>query len=101
MTTTTPTQNPETPTPSVWVQGWHGSARHFTQMSALLDAVREVLPHLGSVLVKGSRFMAMEQVVEAIVSIAQSLPLEQKQEQQQAKPSGLVQTSEGHHGANH
>ena len=28
MTTTTPTQNPETPTPSVWVQGWHGSARH-------------------------------------------------------------------------
>ena len=27
MTTTTPTQNPETPTPSVWVQGWHGSAR--------------------------------------------------------------------------
>ena len=79
----------------------HGSARHFTQMSALLDAVREVLPHVGSVLVKGSRFMAMEQVVEAIVSIAQSLPLEQKQEQQQAKPSGLVQTSEGHHGANH
>ncbi len=79
----------------------HGSARHFTQMSALLDAVREVLPHLGSVLVKGSRFMAMEQVVEAIVSIAQSLPLEQKQEQQQAKPSGLIQTSEGHHGANH
>ena len=41
-------------------------ARHFKDMGALLQAVREALPAVGSVLVKGSRFMKMEQVVQAI-----------------------------------
>ena len=42
------------------------AARHFGNMDALLDAVRQALPTAGSVLVKGSRFMRMEQVVQAI-----------------------------------
>ena len=85
---------------SAFAAAAHGNARHFTQMSALLDAVREALPQVGSVLVKGSRFMAMEQVVEAIAAIAPPLAHEQKQEQQ-AKSSGPLQAPEGHHGANH
>ena len=43
-----------------------GGARHFENMASLLAAVRAALPTVGSVLVKGSRFMKMEQVVEAI-----------------------------------
>ncbi len=41
-------------------------ARHFEDMASLLAAVRTQLPEVGSVLVKGSRFMKMEQVVQAI-----------------------------------
>ncbi len=41
-------------------------ARHFADMAALIAAVRAELPTVGSVLVKGSRFMRMEQVVQAI-----------------------------------
>ncbi|PJI99093.1 UDP-N-acetylmuramoyl-tripeptide--D-alanyl-D-alanine ligase [Acidovorax sp. 69] len=66
-------------------------ARHFNDMSALLNAVRNALPTVGSVLVKGSRFMKMEQVVEAIGAAA--LPPEQQQ-----KP---INPREGHHGATH
>ncbi|MBY0453614.1 MAG: UDP-N-acetylmuramoyl-tripeptide--D-alanyl-D-alanine ligase [Burkholderiaceae bacterium] len=44
-----------------------GGARHFDNMALLQAAVREALPTVGSVLVKGSRFMKMEQVLEAIV----------------------------------
>lgn len=66
-------------------------ARHFNEMVALQDAVRNVLPTVGSVLVKGSRFMKMEQVVEAISAAA--LPAEQQQ-----KP---INPREGHHGATH
>jgi len=43
-----------------------GQARHFDDMAALTAAVRAALPAVGSVLVKGSRFMKMEQVVQAI-----------------------------------
>ncbi|MBY0412489.1 MAG: UDP-N-acetylmuramoyl-tripeptide--D-alanyl-D-alanine ligase, partial [Burkholderiaceae bacterium] len=45
-----------------------GKAQHFTDMESLLHAVRQALPSVGSVLVKGSRFMKMEQVVEAIAA---------------------------------
>ncbi len=45
-------------------------AQHFDSMDALLDAVRMALPQCGSVLVKGSRFMRMEQVVEMAVAAA-------------------------------
>ncbi len=41
-------------------------ARHFGDMAALTAAVRAALPGAASVLVKGSRFMKMEQVVQAI-----------------------------------
>lgn len=87
----------------------HGAARHFADMNALLAAVREALPTAGSVLVKGSRFMAMEQVVEAIASVdaidataAQPGANEQQQqEQQQPAPPVPTPTPEGHHGATH
>ena len=42
------------------------AARHFDDMASLLAAVHEALPAVGSVLVKGSRFMKMEQVVQAL-----------------------------------
>ena len=48
-----------------------GTGRHFADMTALQSAVLAALPHTGSIVVKGSRFMKMEQVVEAIVHHAQ------------------------------
>lgn len=41
-------------------------ALHFDSMDALIAAVRTQVPHVASVLVKGSRFMRMERVVEAL-----------------------------------
>ena len=46
------------------------SAQHFDSMQALQEAVCAVLPKVGSVLVKGSRFMKMEQVVQALEACA-------------------------------
>jgi UDP-N-acetylmuramoyl-tripeptide--D-alanyl-D-alanine ligase len=40
---------------------------HFESIEALQAAVLSELPHAASILVKGSRFMKMERVVEAIV----------------------------------
>ena len=51
-------------------------ARHFDSMEALLAALMDLLPQLGSVLVKGSRFMRMERVVEALLAL-QKPPLPQ------------------------
>jgi UDP-N-acetylmuramoyl-tripeptide--D-alanyl-D-alanine ligase len=45
-------------------------ARHFKTMPALIDAVRELVGQQASVLVKGSRFMKMEQVVQAVTELA-------------------------------
>ena len=47
-----------------------GAARHFGDMDSLQQAVREQLGQIGSVLVKGSRFMKMERVVVAIADHA-------------------------------
>lgn len=47
-----------------------GDAQHFESMAALQQAACKVLPQLGSVLVKGSRFMKMEQVVQAVQACA-------------------------------
>lgn len=77
-----------------------GRACHFNDMSALLTAVRDALPTVGSVLVKGSRFMKMEQVVEAISTTTSGT-------EQSARPNGQEQqqkqnrASEGYHGATH
>jgi UDP-N-acetylmuramoyl-tripeptide--D-alanyl-D-alanine ligase len=46
-------------------------ACHFEEMTALLEAVRSASPGVASILVKGSRFMKMERVVDAIVRLAQ------------------------------
>ena len=44
-----------------------GTGRHFADMAALQAAVLAALPQIGSIVVKGSRFMKMEQVVAAIL----------------------------------
>ncbi len=41
-------------------------SQHFDGMDALLAAVQIQVPHVASILVKGSRFMRMERVVEAL-----------------------------------
>jgi UDP-N-acetylmuramoyl-tripeptide--D-alanyl-D-alanine ligase len=46
-------------------------ARHFASIEDLNAAVLQQLPQLNSLLVKGSRFMRMERVVEAVCSAAQ------------------------------
>ncbi len=48
-----------------------GEGQHFSSMDALQEAVLNTLPRHSSVLVKGSRFMKMERVVEAISAYAQ------------------------------
>ncbi|MBS7777004.1 UDP-N-acetylmuramoyl-tripeptide--D-alanyl-D-alanine ligase [Acidovorax sp. CCYZU-2555] len=50
------------------------AAQHFEDMAALLAAVREGLPAVGSLLIKGSRFMKMEQVVQAVQACADKNP---------------------------
>ena len=45
-------------------------AQHFESMAALQKATCKVLPQLGAVLVKGSRFMKMEQVVQGVEACA-------------------------------
>ncbi|MEO8248032.1 MAG: UDP-N-acetylmuramoyl-tripeptide--D-alanyl-D-alanine ligase [Burkholderiales bacterium] len=45
-----------------------GTGRHFDDIAALCEAVEAQLPKVGSVLVKGSRFMAMERVVASIAA---------------------------------
>ena len=48
------------------------AAQHFDNMAALQAAVQAQLPTVGSVLVKGSRFMKMEQVLDVMASPAVS-----------------------------
>ncbi|MDP3413775.1 MAG: Mur ligase family protein, partial [Polaromonas sp.] len=56
-----------------------GAGRHFgDDLPALQAAVAAALPGLGSALVKGSRFMRMERVVEAIAAGGQEKQLEKK-----------------------
>lgn len=48
------------------VAAYGPTGRHFEDMAALVGAVQGALPAVGSVLVKGSRSMKMEQVVQAL-----------------------------------
>lgn len=48
-----------------------GGSRHFEDMASLQAAVLAMLPDVGSMLVKGSRFMRMEQVVVAVTGLTQ------------------------------
>lgn len=48
------------------VQAYGAGAQHFDDMASLIEAVQKTLPMVGSMLVKGSRFMKMEQVVHAV-----------------------------------
>lgn len=50
--------------------GGTGTARHFEDIEALNAAVATVLPQVASVVVKGSRFMRMERVVQAVTEQA-------------------------------
>jgi UDP-N-acetylmuramoyl-tripeptide--D-alanyl-D-alanine ligase len=45
-----------------------GAGRHFVDMPTLQTAVLAELPRVGSILVKGSRFMQMERLVQALAS---------------------------------
>jgi UDP-N-acetylmuramoyl-tripeptide--D-alanyl-D-alanine ligase len=56
-------------------------ARHFPAMPALIEAARALLGQQASVLVKGSRFMKMEQVVQALTGMATPPPQENIQAQ--------------------
>ena len=47
-----------------------GTGRHFGDIDGLTAAVLQALPATGSLLVKGSRFMKMERVVQAVVDEA-------------------------------
>ena len=50
----------------------HGAARHFDAMPALLAALAAETPHAAAIVVKGSRFMQMEQVVARLLAASEA-----------------------------
>ncbi|MBC7444875.1 MAG: UDP-N-acetylmuramoyl-tripeptide--D-alanyl-D-alanine ligase [Polaromonas sp.] len=55
-----------------------GNGQHFSSMAELIAAVASELPQVASLLVKGSRFMKMERVVQAVVAAGDNLKIEEK-----------------------
>ena len=53
-------------------------ARHCDSMEQLVDALRSDLPHVRSVLIKGSRFMRMERVVDSLMGMVASTPVQEE-----------------------
>ena len=53
-----------------------GNGRHFSSITDLIAAVTGELPQVASVLVKGSRFMKMERVVQAVMAATGDLQKE-------------------------
>ena len=51
------------------VRSFGDGAKHFSSVDALVDALSEQLEHGSTVLIKGSRFMRMERVVEALGAV--------------------------------
>ena len=71
------------------VRQFGAAGRHFADVDALNAAVLAALPDLGSALVKGSRFMKMERVVQAVTAHAQGQEVSADWPSQGAKaPSG-------------
>ena len=50
----------------------YGGAQHQASMEDLIRTVQDILPQVRSVLVKGSRFMRMERVVDAVARVVTS-----------------------------
>jgi UDP-N-acetylmuramoyl-tripeptide--D-alanyl-D-alanine ligase len=50
----------------------HGAARHFAAMPALLAALAAETPQAAAIVVKGSRFMQMEQAVAALLAAGEA-----------------------------
>jgi UDP-N-acetylmuramoyl-tripeptide--D-alanyl-D-alanine ligase len=49
------------------VEAFGGNGTHFQTIEALIDEARALLEQKPAVLVKGSRFMRMERIVEALI----------------------------------
>ncbi|MBC7609633.1 MAG: UDP-N-acetylmuramoyl-tripeptide--D-alanyl-D-alanine ligase [Polaromonas sp.] len=64
-----------------------GSGQSFADITGLNAAVLAELPHIGSVLVKGSRFMKLERVVQAIAAHAEQKEEQEQQEKKQKEKS--------------